>query len=213
MSSKKHASAFKARSRKTSSQKKNVLKRRSMLFQAGSGNQPEKKSIDVNTTFTTGANGVWSAGQLLNGCAAGTGATNRVGRKITMKSHQMRSFSTNNSANGGNVRILIVYDKQSNGAAPVITDVLGADLVTAPMNLSNADRFVVIHDVITQGPTDLAATWHEKHYKKIGLETLFGNTGATIADINSGSVYGFVAGAGAVAVTTTLWSRVRFADM
>jgi len=212
MSSKKHAKGFKASSRKTSSQKKNVIKRRSLLFQGDSGNRPERKNIDVSTSFTTGAAFAFSAGQLMNGCAAGTGATNRVGRKISMKVHQFRCAVNSNAGNAGNARILVVYDKQTNGAAPAITDILAADLITAPMNLSNADRFVVIHDVITEGPTDITTTWHEKHFKKMGLETLFGNTGSAVTDINSGSVYMFVAGGTGSAITVNLYSRIRFVD-
>jgi len=183
-----------------------------MLFQARSASAPERKNIDLSTSFTTGAAFAFSAGQLLNGCAAGTGATNRVGRKMLMKSLQFRAAVNSNAGNAGNARVLVVYDKQTNGAAPAITDILGADLITAPMNLSNSDRFVVIADVLTEGPTDITTTWHEKHYKKLGLETLFGNTGSAVTDINSGSVYMFVAGGTGAAITVNLYNRIRFVD-
>lgn len=44
------------------------------------------------------------------------------------------------------VRILIVYDKQSQGTAPVITDILSSTDVQAFFNYNNRDRFIFLYD-------------------------------------------------------------------
>lgn len=180
----------------------------------------EKKNIDVlSGNMITAATATGNL-QLLNGVATGATAITRQGRRITMKSLYViwEGSMAATSAGASALRLLIVYDKQANAAAPVATDVLASDAIYDMNNLSNSRRFVTLMDktidsVGTGGPQ----SWFLKEYKKLNLITEF-NTGTagTIADITSGSVYAFVWQNGnliTAAPTNALKVRIRFTDM
>lgn len=113
---------------------------------------------------------------------------------------------------------MIVYDKQSNQAAPVITDILAADDFNALNNLQNSDRFITLANVITE-PISLQNNFSVsgKINTKMSLETIWDDTaGATIASIHTGSIYVFFAQNSGVAVAAPLIisrSRIRFTDV
>lgn len=182
---------------------------------------PEKKFIDSTaSTALTFASATWSAGSLLNGMAPGSTASQRIGRKIIGKSLYMRyQFFIGSTTTGGNpARILIVYDKQANAAAPAITDILLTDSALSANNLSNRDRFITLCDHITD-PVSQNNNFcvADSIYKKINLETMF-NAGSagTIGDITSGSIYVFFAqfGTTGVANSTVAWTaRYRYTDV
>ena len=181
----------------------------------------ELKYIDVGSNTQTLTAGVFtfSAGALLNGCIQGSDATNRIGRKIVIKSLLLRGdvrLSTT-SVGGSPVRILVVYDKQANATAPAITDILDVDAYTGRMNLNNRDRFVILMDFITD-PISINGNFCQnvKIYKKCNLESVFnsGNAG-TVGDITSGSIYLFAAQTGNITTANASFvfrSRIRFLD-
>jgi len=89
----------------------------------------------------------------------GSSFYNRIGRRIRMKSIEIRGHirpSYANAAQHGQqfVRILVIYDRQVNGAAPVLADILtaysnaGGTSSTAydGLNMNNRDRFQVLRD-------------------------------------------------------------------
>lgn len=180
----------------------------------------EQKDITLSNAITIPAFGVTTSTlTLLNGCAQGTTAATRLGRRIKMKSLYFRFISTlaPTSTQSCFGRVLIVYDKQSNATAPAATDVLLADSYGSGNNLSNSSRFVTLMDkaipcIGTGGPQ----TIHFKKYIKLNHDVEF-NTGSagTIGDIQTGSVYCLVffnATIGVAAATTTTFSRIRFVD-
>jgi len=180
----------------------------------------ELKFVDTTITTAVPINGTFNAGTLLNGMANGSDASTRIGRKVNIKSLLLRwSFrlSTTTTA-GGNIRFIVVYDKQSNAAAPVITDILLADAFDSPNNLSNRDRFVTLMDVITpaigtSGDYAVAGVG----YKRLNLETMF-NAGSagTIGDITSGSIYVFAASSNSFLTTALVQltrARIRYSDV
>jgi len=184
------------------------------------GRAPELKFIDTSvSTNLTAASLTFSAPQLLNGVAPGSGATDRIGRKLVMKSMYMRATvrAGTGSAGSGPIRCIIFYDKQSNGAAPAATDLLLANEFNSQNNLSNRDRFVVLSDEITE-PVGTQIEQARAHvvYKKINLETVFNaGTAGTIADITSGSVYAMFAQSSdiiTVAAQVVYRVRIRFTD-
>jgi len=186
----------------------------------------ELKTVDVTPAS---ANLSVTAGfVLLNGVAQGTDFTNRIGRKTHMKSIYLRfSLYPNNanSAPGGDfVRVIVFYDCQSNATAPVVGDVLQfSTSYLSPLNLNNRDRFKILHDkVISMNANVYTATvltagdpvnknW--KMYRKINLDTVFGDTAATIGSIQTGSIYLMYMSAGATSFSTLGYtSRIRFID-
>lgn len=197
-----------------------------MALRTGGWANPSKggelKFIDVdadsNAAFTTGA---FSTGVLLNGVATGTTAITRIGRKITIKSLLIRwSIRLSSGTTGGSpVRILVVYDRQSNASAPAITDVLLLDEFHMPNNLSNRDRFITIFDHITD-PISVQGEYARSGvlYKSLNLEQMF-NAGSagTVGDISSGAIYVFVAAVpsaiGVANIAVNMQSRIRFTDV
>jgi len=160
------------------------------------------------------------AANLLNGMANGNDASTRIGRKVTLRSLLFKySCSMVTAGTGGAcIRFLIVYDKQSNAAAPTITDVLLQNEFLSPNNLSNRDRFVTLVDEVT---APISAAGEQATcgivYKVLNLEQMF-NAGSagTIADITMGSIYLFVAQSGNIAggaPTIAYKTRIRYTDV
>jgi len=194
----------------------------SSVFQSTS-KRPELKFIDLSSVITPVGAGTGTI-QLLNGCAQGTDAVQHIGRQTTMKSlywlwqGQMGSTTTNS----GSLRLVILYDKEAEGAAPTIasgaqTDAFNIDNIVAQMNLNNRDRFVVLVDELvesigTAGPQ----AFFRKGYRKVSLPCVFnGGAGATVAAINTGSIYAFAWNSGSFGVAqpiTDLQTRIRFED-
>lgn len=104
-------------------------------------------TVSTTATFT-----------LVNGVQEGSSFYNRIGRRIAMKSlHLVGSFAFNQgmSTGGEYDRVMLIYDRQPNGAAPTIADVLtdynnaGATSTTSlsALNMNNSDRFMVLRDI------------------------------------------------------------------
>lgn len=177
-------------------------------------------SYDINTTGSV---------TLLNGVAAGTDFTDRIGRKIIMKTAQIEGCI---NQTGGDVattvnycRVMIVYDKQSNGALPAITDVLTAATSKSFMNLNNRDRFVVLLDrrhavgsrgiTATQSFSDGPGPVPLHEYIKINLPVIYDGGTAAIGDIQTGSLFLLTIGDVAAGTSDAQFIgalRVRFAD-
>lgn len=188
---------------------------------------PERKFLDVTVVDDTSINedGTFI---LLNGMAQGTSQSTRVGNKMTMTSIQCRYnvYNGTTQTNSVPVRILIIYDTQTNALAPAVNDILSdttaARRVTSPMNLANRDRFKIIHEhTWVPGhyidPVDsIGFQDFNKIYKKIRLDTIFNNTsGGTVADIQTGSLYCLILADSAAGTGSPRWQatfRLRYID-
>lgn len=184
----------------------------------------ERKTIDVDPASyvcdTTGSV------TLLNGVATGTDFTDRIGRKITIKSLYLTGFiaPTDDTITHNMARIIVVYDMQTNGAAPVVTDVLKSSTSTSQINLQNRDRFRILIDkrycvakvdnTATQTFSGAPSMHKVQIYKRLNLETLFGGTAATVGSIQTGSIYLITIGSAAANAGSSFTgsSRVRFLD-
>jgi len=180
----------------------------------------ELKFVDTNYSVGTGTATTFTAGPLLNGMIPGSTASQRIGRKIVLKSILMRYRANvqTTSVGGSPIRMLIVYDKQANATAPTILDILERDDFTSPNNLSNRDRFVTLCDHMSDSVSQNGNQGIQGVvYKPLNLETMFNDGSAgTIGDITSGSVYFFLAQTGGISVTgaTCEWDfRIRYSDM
>lgn len=118
---------------------------------------PEKKAVDdpvaayeFNQTGTIGH---------IGGCAPGAGRWQRVGRKVNYRSVHVKGTIYLQGANAGTVnneyaRLILVYDRQPNGSAPSIGDVLqdidsaGTSVTNSfsGLNLNNSQRFLILRD-------------------------------------------------------------------
>jgi len=184
----------------------------------------EKKVIDVDAT-TTNVSTTPSL-TLLNGVAVGTDFTDRIGRKVIMKSCFFRAFlyPVDDTTQNDILRCIIVYDNQTNGAAPIITDIFKQSSPLSQLNLNNRDRFKILYDKefpIGKVDTTTDAAFSNgknvyvfKKYLKLNHEVIFGGTAATVASIQTGSIYlMFVTANTAAASANVLWTnRIRFVD-
>lgn len=190
--------------------------RKSMLNQVETGKGPERKSVENNSTYSLPLTSSFASPVLLNGIAQGYNVSERVGRKVIMKSLLLR-YIASPAANGvSQNRIVVVYDKQANGSAPISTDVFQSNTTLSPLNLSNSDRFVVLCDFWTDPSQSSALNMAGTKYVKMNLEEIFGGVGATVSSINSGSVYCFIGNNSDPTIgqtsTSYLFSRIRYID-
>lgn len=123
---------------------------------------PQCKVADHNWTKYAVNNG--GHANRLNYITKGTGRQNRVGNRITMKSIEIRghlNLSGNNSILPNEiVRILVVYDKQSNNTTPAYssiienlsnTSITESTTIGFP-NMNNSERFEILKDYIFDCP-------------------------------------------------------------
>lgn len=177
----------------------------------------ERKFLDTPVTEDFTTTGFVSP---LNLIATGTDFTNRIGRKVCMKSFQLRCFiGLESLSNPSGYRHILVYDKQTNGNTPAVTDILdnsvGGSLFNAMINLNNRDRFVILWDKtssLNQAGMNFIAY---KKYKKLNHETVYSGTTAAIGSIATGGLFlvtlGSVA-AGAADIDQVCTCRIRFVD-
>lgn len=190
----------------------------------GGGSKGELKVVDLaNATYACDTTGSVT---LLSGVATGTDLTDRIGRKIMLKSVQVRGTIMNTDSNTSDqmARVMVVYDKQPTGTAPAITAILTAARAEAFNNLDNRDRFSVIFDtkVAVAGISDTATqsfagspTVHAiDEYRRLKHEVIFSGTGATAASISSGALWLVTVGTRAAASGSIFIAncRVRFTD-
>lgn len=192
--------------------------------------ETEIKVIDLSTTGQTlASNGIGVS--LINGSIQGTDAlSQRIGRKFVMTRLQFRysvgCYPTDLATiatypQGCNtIRVLAVYDKQSNGTAPLWSDVMNAfGNAIAPFGnqqLASWDRFIILADdqlIITQ-PGENGATRHHDLRMKLEVRCNNQNTG-TVSDINTGGLFLMFADQNSAgnAPTRIVWNtRVMIAD-
>lgn len=191
-------------------------------FKGGRGSISETKVADTDPAAyacdTTGSV------TLLNGIATGTDYTDRVGRKVVIKSIYLRGFvlPVDTSTSNNLSRLILVYDKQPNGAAPAVTDILKSSTAQSQLNINNRDRFMILMDKqyamgaydATTGYIGSPSVQQVKKYKKCNLETIYGGTLSTIASINTGALYLVTIGSAAAAAGGEFRGsvRVRFVD-
>lgn len=175
----------------------------------------EVKSVDLaNAVYTLNTTALITP---INLVRAGSSYFNRIGRRIEMKSchlkFMLRPKQTIASTDYG--RVMLVYDSQTNGAAPAISDVIqdtdqaGTNATSAfsATNLNNRDRFKVLADfrlplpsiTVTAGvqtnigiidPIEPMVDL-ERFVKLRGLPTLYkaDSSPAVIGDIATGGLY------------------------
>lgn len=176
---------------------------------------------------------------LLANPTLGSDFTNRIGRKIRLKSLYIRGFlaverSLANPPSVGQTRsqmgrMIILFDTQPNGALPLITDILVTNSPVSHLNLNNRDRFKVLCDKVwvfdpyilsttasSYGANQNGCIKPVKKYKRMDLEVIYNSTsGGTIADIASGALLMCWIGSnppGGDDLNVNLSTRVRYSD-
>lgn len=153
----------------------------------------------------------------LNLIRAGSSFNNRLGRKLEMINVRVvgQVLPIRTAVNNDYCRIMIIYDRQTNGALPAIADILQttdqalANTTTSSSgaNMNNRDRFLIIRDTRLQLPTltdtagvitnnglidPVSTTFNIDLFAKLpGLVTQYkaDSAPAVIGDIASGGLY------------------------
>lgn len=181
----------------------NMLNAKRSKLNQSSARLPERKYLDIlgNQVIST-----IGSPTLLNGIAEGSDNTQRIGRKITMRSLQLKGQVALSQVdlgvvgtypeNADTIRIAIVFDKQANGVAPAVGDVwnVSGGAAFAPYsarNMDNVDRFdVLMQDQVTLNLSGPGAAIVDR-YLKINLPVRYTGTAGAIANITTGSLYLF----------------------
>lgn len=176
----------------------------------------EYKWYDTSTTsFTTG---VVSP---INVVPLGDDAHSRDGRKIVMKSILVTGYGQSADTRGA-PRVMVVYDNQTNGALPLITDILTENNWAAPHNLNNRNRFKVLYDNVAGldkntnplqvVPANSGAAFYYHQYIKCDLPTIFGDAAAGISMIKTGGLFFLYIGTGLISIVGEFRTRIRYVD-
>jgi len=157
--------------------------------------------------------------------AQGASVNQRVGKKIALKSVQIRGNSqTGTTTTAADCALMLVYDRRPTGVLPAITDILTSADTQAFNNDANSGRFQILmrRDWVHTGNITTPATGNEfvdrsEFISLKGLPTVYkaAGTGA-IADIEQGALYAVSVGsngAGTAAPFGTLNFRTRFVDI
>lgn len=237
--------AYKSRPNKRLRRTYKSGKRRMLSLRAGGWTNPssmitpEKKYLDVAFTALRAGNDLAndSSLTLLNGCAQGTEVTQRVGRKIHIKSLLLRLFleanesDTTGPAGGRSIhsqyRVMLVQDLQSNNALPNGNDILqqtpisGAGTATvcnAVQNLNNRERFRILMDKTGAFfPITGTTAVHIAKFKRLNIEVQYSGSG-TGNTITTNAIYLMVlsdSGNGVTAANYIMngYARIRFIDV
>lgn len=200
--------------------KKNPIAQRARAVGAVATKGPELKFYDQQTTpVVTVSSSVWSVVNNIFSPVRGDDATEREGRSLSVKSLLMRWFvsMTSTSAGGGNIRIVVIYDKSPNGVILAVTDIFQNNLQNSPLRLDYKDRFICIVDEYTPCLGISNGFSHSgKAYRKLNLQFEYnGNNIGDISDQTIGALYLLASQNGGVfttAPTVSVRTRVRFQD-
>ena len=164
--------------------------------------------------------------------AAGTGESERIGRKITLRSVHIRAALHKSAASSsGNtsdiVRIIVGIDTQCNGVGPTIAQVLQAATPNPFMqynNLSNKGRFIILKDKIIlmncvggagNGTTNVFGEGHKffKYDKKLNIPVNYDGVTGGISEIRDNVLFMIVSSNANNQTLIVLNNRVRYTDV
>lgn len=209
----------------------------------GSSGRPEIKLVD-GLAATPGANNLVldSTGtiQPVNLIASGSGFNNRIGRKIEMQSLHLHGVITQtgtSTVSTDYTRICVVYDRQTNGAIPSLTDIftnysqtsVTSSTVFSDLNPDERERFVILADYRlvlpattaagTTGASDgLQPTFNINRFVKLnGASTIYkgDSSPSVIGDVATGALYVITMGSyapGTQGYKAVLSWRLRYKD-
>lgn len=230
MKARKSMAAYKASRKVTPYIRANQTVRRYIPAAIGRGlnrrGQANKESGFVDLAATTYAMNTTGSITLVATIAQGASVNQRVGKKVNLKSIQVRGVCQSDTTTAlANSAWMLVYDRRPTGALPAITDVLTAAHASAFTNDANTGRFKIIRrwqkamigNLGTAGQaTDSSAETVDMYIDMKNLPCVFkaAGTGA-IGDIEEGAVYLITVGdaaAGTADANAVLGFRTRFID-
>lgn len=139
----------------------------------------------------TTINNGWSNSDFIciNAIAAGTGLSERTGRKARVCKIEFDLYMHATALDMNLLRGLIVYDTQCNGADIDLTQLLQPQLSTGVFAPSGLDRYIILVDKTwaVDSSNRSAAKWRER--LQVDLDTIYNSAAATVAAISTGSLW------------------------
>ncbi len=163
----------------------------------------EWKFIDQIIIDALLATGGTIASTSINGIAQGTSESERIGRKCAIKSIDwkiaLQKASSQNTTADDVARIILYLDKQANGAAPAILDLLETADFQSHYNLSNSNRFRILMDRTTAvngfagsgngtANDSHSRTIIQRYHKRCNIPLEFSSTTGTLTEIRSNNI-------------------------
>ena len=164
----------------------------------------------------------------VNNIPQGTTEITRIGRKCTIRSinwrFSMQLLTEANTATPGvdTVRVIMYLDKQCNGAAATVTDILESDNYHSFNNLANKSRFRTLMDRTytfshpCASGADATAEWgpekqDDTFFKNVNIPIEFDGTAGALTEIRSNNIgVMLLSQAGLCNFTSEI--RLRFSD-
>lgn len=189
------------------------------------GGGAELKFLDVSGQYT--ATNVGSVDfPSFNLIPVGTGPSERIGRKVTVKSLAVRiTFKLQAQQAYDHVRCILFQDMQCNGTAAGVTDILQTADVDSFLNLANSDRFRTLRDfnctlnaqssyTPAPGVTSPSGDYKTQDaYVVLNLPLDFSpGTGISIADVKSNNIGMLIIAENNGSTAVEVHTRLRYSD-
>lgn len=191
----------------------------------GRYNQPggdnEIKFFDTVMTPTISTTAAIPTGGQVALISQGTSQSQRIGRMCKIKSVQFHGtvdLNGGTTPSGDVVQMILVLDKQANGAAAAVTDVFtSTDIGAALVNMANSSRFVILlrkkmalqpFGVSTTGNAMKAITF----YHRCNIPMEYSSTTGAITEIKSNNLFWILGSTYTSTCTLEGQTRVRFSD-
>ncbi len=169
----------------------------------------------------------WTVQAGINLIPQGVTEITRVGRKATIKDINWRftiTWAGGNVITATTVRVLMVLDKQCNGALPSATDILETDDFQSFNNLANKSRFRTLMDrTYDINPAGAAGDGtandggenktSDSFFKKCSIPIEFDSTAGAITEIRSNNIVVLLASEVANLAVFSSKIRLRFTDL
>lgn len=135
---------------------------------------------------------------VLNAAATTFGNNYRTSTEVYMTGLNLDFTLVNTEATGSECRVMVVYDRQCNGAAMTLAQLLEQSVSTnsvhynCPLMVESMDRFQVLYDEIFVLPSvNTGSDSHRTVMLKLSHPTQYyqGLNSATVSDISTGSLY------------------------
>jgi len=155
----------------------------------------------------------------LTNIGQGDTSSTRDGDSIKITAIHLKGIvALHTSAATSQYRVMLILDKQTNGAiynaSDVLEDTTAVDNLISPLNLDNKYRFRVLMDkliTLSNGGGNESVTW-QRHIK-LNQHIRFGGTAGTIADLNTYSLSLMVMSNEPTNVPNhSIYSRIRYVD-
>lgn len=183
----------------------------------------EKKYFDTATASASDNSG-GTIVPSLNLIPQGTTDVTRIANKITIRNINLRCVGTQDDLaaalfDNGILRVIVYVDKQTNGAAAAVTDILKSATLLSFRNLDQVDRFQILKDKFIHVPvlaanalhTSSSSTQVRKFNIKCDMPVHFSSTTGAITEIRSNNI-GYLVIANNTTTNLQVNARVKFTD-